>query len=723
MVLSAIAVVYISTPESQEAYQASFSNSYTVYDTSDNSDENTDSNSTKLGKSFVNAFVIVSVICIATFIIVLLYKYKYMKILWGYMIIANTMLLIFVSGSMLTVAIERYELYGINKISFYTLIYNISIVGTLSIFGGNIIGIPIYITQMYLIYISILTAWLLSNFDSWTAWSLLIMLALYDLFAVLTPCGPLKALVNLMIQDDAPDMPGLLYEAGLAYDTVVYNSYNINNIRNNNNINTTTTDEGTSAETNPESEEQTSSATSPTNNRNQEGVQSSPTSENVANNGTRSSQSVYLSHGLSVGNIIVQEQVRTSSSRSLTLHNKQKQNDEEEEQNLLLLLTSESDSVSESNSKEHRDIHIYSDEASSISSSGSQYQSRRLTEKRDVANNNTLGRSIQENNRVEIILENPYLSTRVEESKYDVDDEEEAEAMIGRRSSQQELVISNNQNERSTPSSLPISSLSNRRIGSIPYAIAKLYRLPTMNDPQPPWIITQRRNDQQNPVVLRPAQVISEQFNDEESVVSTNYVDPTGDEENVNNNNNIDDTASVATVSFTIEQLTSLIDVVFPANGGYIEKTPIQNAFDGETRWQIIDREGSLKRILFVKNENGKIYEDLQYGKPNNNDESRTNNKRKERNSIRLGLGDFIFYSVLVSKAALYSYTTFVSCTIAIITGLGLTLLILAAIGKALPALPISILLGVLFYIQTRYVTQPWIEQIIFINQQQTMYV
>jgi presenilin 1 len=32
------------------------------------------------------------------------------------------------------------------------------------------------------------------------------MLAVYDLCAVLTPCGPLKALVNLMQHEDAPEM-------------------------------------------------------------------------------------------------------------------------------------------------------------------------------------------------------------------------------------------------------------------------------------------------------------------------------------------------------------------------------------------------------------------------------------------------------------------------------------------------------------------------------------
>lgn len=40
------------------------------------------------------------------------------------------------------------------------------------------------------------------------------MLALYDLCAVLTPCGPLKVLVGLMQERNEP-LPGLLYEADL----------------------------------------------------------------------------------------------------------------------------------------------------------------------------------------------------------------------------------------------------------------------------------------------------------------------------------------------------------------------------------------------------------------------------------------------------------------------------------------------------------------------------
>jgi presenilin 1 len=78
---------------------------------------------------------------------------------------------------------------------------------------------------------------------------------------------------------------------------------------------------------------------------------------------------------------------------------------------------------------------------------------------------------------------------------------------------------------------------------------------------------------------------------------------------------------------------------------------------------------------------------------------------------VKLGLGDFIFYSVLVSTAARHDFITFASCTLVVLLGLGLTLLLLVVAGKALPALPISILLGVFFYFVGRYTLEPYIDQ------------
>jgi presenilin 1 len=84
--------------------------------------------------------------------------------------------------------------------------------------------------------------------------------------------------------------------------------------------------------------------------------------------------------------------------------------------------------------------------------------------------------------------------------------------------------------------------------------------------------------------------------------------------------------------------------------------------------------------------------------------------------AIKLGLGDFIFYSMLVGRAAMYDMMTVFSSYLAIMAGLGLTLLLLAVTKRALPALPFSIALGVAFYFLTRLALEPFLVPLVARN-------
>ncbi|CAO3668080.1 unnamed protein product [Umbelopsis vinacea] len=93
----------------------------------------------------------------------------------------------------------------------------------------------------------------------------------------------------------------------------------------------------------------------------------------------------------------------------------------------------------------------------------------------------------------------------------------------------------------------------------------------------------------------------------------------------------------------------------------------------------------------------------------NEEQESPSDEEDAERSGLKLGLGDFVFYSVLIARAAMYDWITTICCTIAVLMGLTATIFLLVLWKKALPALPISIAFGIMFYFVAKAVLVPYV--------------
>jgi len=179
---------------------------YVVYE-----ENNTDSTGVRLFHSIVNALIFLGAILVTTVIFVLLYKYRCLKIIYGWLITSSLIIVAFFGGYFFYLLLQAYNL-PLDSISFSLLIWNFAVVGILAIFWHG----PTKVNQGYLILISGFLAIFFTRLPEWTTFAIVAIVAIYDLFAVLCPKGPLKVLVETAQQRQEP-IPALLYNASVYF--------------------------------------------------------------------------------------------------------------------------------------------------------------------------------------------------------------------------------------------------------------------------------------------------------------------------------------------------------------------------------------------------------------------------------------------------------------------------------------------------------------------------
>jgi presenilin 1 len=149
----------IRQPQQDAAISAGLS-TYLVYQEGGGGGGGGGGGAAQFGEALVNALVIVGVICAATFVLVLCYYFRCLKLMIGYLIFASVNLLGYSGGFMAISAIQLAQ-WPVDWASLVFVMYNFAIGGAVAVFWQK--GIPRIVTQGYLIAVSVIMSWLVTK--------------------------------------------------------------------------------------------------------------------------------------------------------------------------------------------------------------------------------------------------------------------------------------------------------------------------------------------------------------------------------------------------------------------------------------------------------------------------------------------------------------------------------------------------------------------------------
>lgn len=156
------------------------------------------------------ALIFVGIFCVLivvfTFLLVWLFKSGHVRFIAGWLFVAVAVIFAYVGGIYLY-EFCRSHCINLDWVTLSFAVWNFTITGLAAVFWK----VPRFINQAYLIVMSALMAFIFRTLPEWATWTILGVLVVWDLFAVLAPCGPLRMLVEASKKMNEP-LPALVYD-------------------------------------------------------------------------------------------------------------------------------------------------------------------------------------------------------------------------------------------------------------------------------------------------------------------------------------------------------------------------------------------------------------------------------------------------------------------------------------------------------------------------------